>query len=191
MKEYADKEGAMFNLEATPAESASFVLAKADRADGGFTSGTDENPFYTNSCQFPVNNDLDLWETLEKQQEMQNCFTGGTVLHLFFKERILDTDVLVKLLKRALEYKIPYISFTPTFSICPVHGYSAGEHWFCEKEHTPDEITRFGTNGKMENQVYSRIVGYFRPVKNWNKGKQQEFSERKEFECFPQETLDK
>jgi len=162
-----------YNLEATPAESTAFRLALKDKEKYPdiITAGTKEAPYYTNSSQLPVNYTDDIFEALKLQDEIQCKYTGGTVLHLFLGEQIEEIDVAKKLVKKIFEkFRLPYISLTPTFSICPVHGYLSGKHFECPK-----------CTVKQPCEVYSRIVGYLRPVRQWNKGKQQEFKERKEF----------
>jgi ribonucleoside-triphosphate reductase len=164
---FQEETGQMFNLEATPAEGTSYRLAKIDKElyPDIITAGKD-TPYYTNSTQLPVNYTDDIFEALELQDELQTKYTGGTVLHMFAGERIEDTAALKKLLKRIFtQYRLPYLSFTPTFSVCPDHGYIAGEYFKCPY------------CGK-DSEVWSRIVGYYRPVQNWNKGKQEEYYER-------------
>ena len=126
-------------------------------------------PFYTNSSQLPVGATDDLFEALELQEPMQTKYTGGTVFHAFLGERLPSGKEAKMVIKRALEKsKMPYISLTPTFSVCPTHGYLSGEHFTCPKCEKPCE-------------VYSRVVGYLRPVQQWNKGKVSEYEQRKEF----------
>jgi anaerobic ribonucleoside-triphosphate reductase len=158
--------GHLYNLEATPAEGCTYTLAKKDKKCGIITSGNKE-PYYTNSVHFPVGHEIDMFDMIKQQENIQSMFTGGTVLHLFLGEAIQDPMVVKKLVQRITsESKIPYFSITPTFSVCPEHGYISGEHFNC-----PD--------CDAEADVYTRIVGYFRPVKNWNKGKEEEYFERK------------
>lgn len=158
--------GHLYNLEATPAEGCTYTLAKKDKKCGIITSGNKE-PYYTNSVHFPVGHEIDMFDMIKQQENIQSMFTGGTVLHLFLGEAIQDPMVVKKLVQRITsESKIPYFSITPTFSVCPEHGYISGEHFNC-----PD--------CGAEADVYTRIVGYFRPVKNWNKGKEEEYFERK------------
>lgn len=203
----SEETGNMFNLEASPAEGASYRLALIDKKEFGniITSGTGSRPYYTNSIQLPVNATDDLFEVCDHQDKLQSKFTGGTVLHIFIGQKIVDINSLKNLIKKlAYSYKMPYFSITPTYSICPVHGYQPGEKWICEKEHTEDQLNHFGVFpyqieaidfGKIEendikndsnkkvmpNEVYSRVVGYYRPVQNWNNGKRIEFYERKTF----------
>ncbi len=173
LKEYQEETGHIYNLEATPAESTAYRLAIADKEKYPeiITAGTEDNPYYTNSSQLPVGYTTDAFEALEQQDEFQCKYTGGTVLHLFLGEKIKEIKSAKKLVKTVFEkYKLPYVTLTPTFSICPVHGYLSGEHFTCPK-----------CAVEQKCEVYSRIVGYLRPVKEWNKGKTQEYKERKEF----------
>ncbi len=173
LKEYQEGTGHIYNLEATPAESTAYRLAIADKAKYPdiITAGTEDNPYYTNSTQLPVNYTTDAFEALDLQDELQCKYTGGTVEHLFLGERIKEVKSAKKLVKTVFEkYHLPYITLTPTFSICPVHGYLSGEHFTCPK-----------CAIEQPCEVYSRIVGYLRPVKEWNEGKKQEYKERKEF----------
>ena len=170
---YQRETGNLYNLEATPAESTAFRISLKDkeRYPEIIVAGTKKVPFYTNSSQLPVNHTDDVFEALKLQDELQCKYTGGTVLHLFLGERVSDTQTVKTLIKKIFEnFKLPYITFTPTFSICPVHGYLTGEHFFCPK-----------CTIKQPCEVYSRIVGYYRPIQQWNLGKQQEFKQRKEF----------
>ncbi|GAI35096.1 unnamed protein product, partial [marine sediment metagenome] len=131
----------------------------------------EEEPYYTNSVHLPVNYTDDIFEVLKLQDELQTKFTGGTVIHLFLGERIFDIQTVKNLVKKVFEkFHLPYITITPTFSICPAHGYLAGEHFECPK-----------CIVKQPCEVYSRIVGYLRPISQWNKGKQEEFNQRKEY----------
>ena len=173
MIKYQTENDNMYNLEATPAEGTSYRLAKTDKEKyPDIITAGDKVPYYTNSSQLPVNYTDDIFEALGLQDRLQTKYTGGTVLHLFLGERINDYQVVKKLLKRIFEkYHLPYITFTPTFSICPVHGYISGEHFTCPKCVVPQTC-----------EVYSRIVGYLRPVQQWNEGKQEEFRERELFE---------
>ena len=171
--EYQKATGNFYNLEATPAESTAYRLALKDKEKFPdiITAGTKEVPYYTNSTQLPVNYTDDLFEALDLQDEIQSKYTGGTVFHVFVGEKIEDIETLKNLVKKIFEnYRLPYITITPTFSICPVHGYLPGEHEFCPKCVVPQRC-----------EIYSRIVGYLRPVQQWNEGKVQEFKERKTF----------
>ncbi|AEM72959.1 ribonucleoside triphosphate reductase [Caldicellulosiruptor acetigenus] len=170
IRKYQEETGILYNLEATPAEGTSYRLARKDKQmfPDIITSGKDE-PFYTNSTQLPVDYTDDIFTALDHQEELQIRYTGGTVLHGFVGEKIDDIEVCKEIVKKiAYNYRIPYYTITPTFSVCPDHGYVAGEHFSCP------------TCGK-ECEVYSRVVGYYRPVQCWNKGKQEEFKFRKEY----------
>jgi len=171
--DYQKETGNLYNLEATPAESTAYRLAlkDKDKYPDIITAGTKEAPYYTNSSQLPVNYTDDLFEALKLQDDLQCKYTGGTVMHLFLGERISDVQNVKNLVKKAFEnFHLPYITITPTFSICSVHGYLSGEHFFCPK-----------CTVKQPCEVYSRIVGYLRPVQQWNNGKQMEFKERVTF----------
>jgi len=173
---YQTETGNFYNLEATPAESTAYRLALKDKEKYPdiITAGTKNLPYYTNSSQLPVNYTADAFKALKLQDEIQCKYTGGTVLHLFLGEQIYDVQIVKNLIKKVFEnFKLPYITITPTFSICPAHGYLAGEHFECPK-----------CTIKQPCEVYSRVVGYLRPVGQWNKGKQQEFKERKEFKMI-------
>ena len=177
---YQKETGNLYNLEATPAESTAFRLAQKDKEKYPdiITAGTKKVPYYTNSTMLPVNYTDDIFEALKLQDEIQCKYTGGTVLHLFLGERAPDAQVVKRLIKKIFEsFRLPYITFTPTFSICPIHGYLSGEHFFCPK-----------CTIKQPCEVYSRIVGYYRPVSQFNIGKQQEFKERKTFKISKQLT---
>ncbi len=173
---YQEETGNIYNLEATPAEGTSYRLALADKKKytgiicaNESTYSENDSPFYTNSTQLPVNYTDDLFQMLDLQENLQSKYTGGTVQHIFIGERINDTAALKKLIKTiANNYKLPYFSITPTFSVCPVCGYIDGEHFECPK-------------CSSETEVYSRVVGYLRPIQQWNKGKQAEFEMRKTF----------
>ena len=170
---YQKETGNIYNLEATPAESTAYRLAQKDREKYPdiIAAGTKKVPYYTNSTQLPVNYTNDAFEALKLQDEIQCKYSGGTVLHLFLGEKISDIKTVKNLIKKIFtNFHLPYITLTPTFSICPTHGYLEGEHFFCP------ECTI-----KQPCEVYSRIVGYLRPVQQWNLGKQEEFKQRKEF----------
>jgi ribonucleoside-triphosphate reductase len=165
-----EETGHFYNLEATPAEGTSYRLAKLDkeRYPDIITAGVD-TPYYTNSSQLPVGFTDDIFETLDLQDELQSLYTGGTVLHLYLGESIKDIAVAKSLLQKAFtNYKLPYLSLTPTFSVCPEHGYISGEHFKCP------------SCGK-EAEVWSRVVGYLRPVQNYHRGKKEEYKERKKY----------
>ncbi len=165
-----------YNLEATPAEGTSYRLARLDKTKFDTIICANEKdyqigakPFYTNSTHLPVNYTDDIFELLDNQDELQTKYTGGTVVHIFAGERIYDTNVVKNLVKKVCEnYKLPYFTFSPTFSICPTHGYVAGEHFTC-----PD--------CGESCEVFSRVVGYISPVNQWNEGKAEEFKNRKYF----------
>ncbi len=166
---YQEETGNLYNLEATPAEGTSYRLAKIDKEKYPeiITAGEKE-PYYTNSSQLPVGFTHDLFEALDLQDGLQTKYTGGTVLHAFLGERISNPETIKALLKKIFgKYSLPYLTFTPTFSICPNHGYLSGEHFTCPK----CLITQ-------PCEVYSRIVGYIRPVQQWHPGKQEEFKDR-------------
>ncbi|RLA65603.1 MAG: ribonucleoside triphosphate reductase [Epsilonproteobacteria bacterium] len=170
LSDYQEETGNLFNLEATPAEGASYRLALKDqeRFPGIIQSGDDEK-FYTNSTHLPVDYTKDIFQALEHQDSLQTKYTGGTVFHGFLGEDIKDWKTAQALVKKvAYNFHLPYFTITPTFSICQDHGRISGEHFNC-----PD-------CGK-ESEVYSRVVGYYRPVQNWNKGKKSEFKERQEY----------
>ena len=170
IKEIQDETGHYYNLEATPAEGTSYRLAKRDkeRFPDIITAG-DNVPYYTNSSQLPVGYTDDIFETLDLQDELQSLYTGGTVLHLYLGEEIKDTNAAKRLIKKAFtNYKLPYISLTPVFSICNNHGYISGEHFTCPECGEPAE-------------VWSRVVGYLRPVQNFNEGKKEEYAQRKKY----------
>ncbi len=170
---YQKETGNMYNLEATPGEGTSYRQAKTDKEKYPdiITAGTKKVPYYTNSTMLPVNFTEDIFEALKLQDESQCKYTGGVVLHLFLGERVSDPQMAKNLVKKVFEnFHLPYITLTPTFSICPHHGYLSGEHFFCPK-----------CTIKQPCEVYTRIVGYLRPVSQFNVGKQQEFKDRKEF----------
>lgn len=177
--QFQKETGNLYNMEATPNESATYRQAKLDkeRFPDIITSGNGE-PFYTNSTQLPVDHTDDVFEALDLQDELQSLYTGGTVFHVFLGERLVSAAECRELVQKIVNnYRLPYFSITPTFSVCPSHGYIAGEAQTCP--HT-------NTKGKPCAEtplVYSRIVGYYRPVQQWNKGKKQEYKERKEF-CY-------
>jgi ribonucleoside-triphosphate reductase len=134
--EFQDETGHMYNMEATPAEGTTYRFAKEDKKlyPNILQAGTTSNPYYTNSTQLPVNFTDDPFTALELQEKLQSKYTGGTVLHLYMGERVSSAAACKQLVKRALEnFRLPYITVTPTFSICPVHGYLNGEHRFCPK----------------------------------------------------------
>jgi ribonucleoside-triphosphate reductase len=165
---YQKKSGNYYNLEATPAEGTSYRLAQKDKElyPAIITAGSDV-PYYTNSSQLPVGYTDDLFETLDLQDELQCQYTGGTVLHLYLGERIESIEIAKRLLKTVFaNYKLPYVSLTPTFSTCEDHGYLVGEQPVCP------------VCGK-ETEVWTRVVGYLRPVRDFHKGKKEEYRQRK------------
>ncbi|ARU45495.1 ribonucleoside triphosphate reductase [Corynebacterium silvaticum] len=166
-----ERTGHLFNLEATPAEGATYRLAKEDikRYPGVLHAGTDEEPYYTNSSQLPVSHTPDPFEALALQEDLQSKYTGGTVLHLYMGAAMSDGEACAKLVRRSLEnFRLPYVTITPTFSICPTHGYISGEHPEC-----PD--------CGEKTEMWTRVMGYFRPVQSFNTGKKGEFHERTYF----------
>ena len=170
IQEIQDKTGHYYNLEATPAEGTSYRLAKKDteRYSDIITAGESVS-YYTNSSQLPVGFTDDIFETLDLQDELQSLYTGGTVLHLYLGEEIKDRAIAKRLIQKVFtRYRLPYISLTPTFSICNDHGYLAGEQPICPECGAATE-------------VWSRVVGYLRPVRNFNKGKQEEYAQRKKY----------
>lgn len=166
IQEFQEETGNLFNLEATPAESTSYRLARLDKEkyQNIKTSGTDKYPYLTNSTQLNVDATRDIFEALQHQKDLQPLYTGGTIFHAFLPESI-EGETCKKLVQKIAESNLPYFSITPTFSVCPNHGYLKGEKPIC------------GDCGE-KTEVYSRIVGYLRPVATWNDGKQQEFKER-------------
>ena len=179
MVEFQEATGHLYNLEATPAEGTTYRFAKEDRKryPGILQAGTETNPYYTNSSQIPVGYTDDPFEAQEMQEELQTKYTGGTVLHLYMNERISSATACKELVRRSLTaFRTPYITITPTFSICPVHGYLVGEHLTCDKcaELHPEAEP-------VECEVWTRVMGYFRPVRSFNIGKKGEYAERQMF----------
>ena len=179
MVEFQEATGHLYNLEATPAEGTTYRFAKEDRKryPGILQAGTEANPYYTNSSQVPVGYTDDPFEAQEMQEELQTKYTGGTVLHLYMNERISSAAACKELVRRSLTaFRTPYITITPTFSICPVHGYLVGEHLTCDKcaELHPEAEP-------VECEVWTRVMGYFRPVRSFNIGKKGEYMERQMF----------
>jgi anaerobic ribonucleoside-triphosphate reductase len=176
ISEIQEETGDIFNLEATPAEGTSYRLSMIDKKmfpqilcanEEGCQNGGE--PFYTNSTQLPVNFTDDIFETLMLQDQLQTKYTGGTVLHIYLGEEITDIATVKGLIKKIVtNFRLPYVTLSPTFSVCPSHGYLSGEQQKCP---ICDE----------ETEVYSRVVGYLRPTKQWNSGKQAEFGLRKTF----------
>jgi ribonucleoside-triphosphate reductase (formate) len=175
---YQQETGNNYNLESTPAEGTSYRLARIDKgkfpdlicANEQHIRERGAEPYYTNSTQLPVNFTDDIFEALDLQDQIQTKYTGGTVFHAFVGERISDPAAVKRLVRKVCtNYHLPYLTFTPTFSVCPSHGYLSGEKETCPTCHEHCE-------------VYSRVVGYLRPVKQWNKGKQEEFAMRKVYQ---------
>jgi ribonucleoside-triphosphate reductase len=139
--------------------------------------GREVEPYYTNSTQLPVGYTSDVFEALDLQDSLQAKYTGGTVLHIYLGEESPSPTATKKLIRKVAEsYSLPYYTITPTFSVCPDHGYIAGKHQYCPTCKTEKKTT--------ECEVYSRVVGYLRPVNQWNRGKQQEFHDRKTFDMM-------
>lgn len=171
LSDYQEKyQGELFNLEATPAESTTYRLAKHDkeRWPDIKTAGKEgDAPYYTNSSHLPVEFSSDIFDALDIQDELQTLYTSGTVFHAFLGEKLPDWKAAAALVKKIAEnYRLPYYTMSPTYSVCQEHGYLSGEHFTCPKCGKPAE-------------VYSRITGYYRPVQNWNDGKTQEYKNRK------------
>jgi ribonucleoside-triphosphate reductase len=174
--EFQEETGNIYNLEATPAEGASYRMAKLDKElcpgivcanENAYADGA--APFYTNSTHLPVDYSEDLFEVLDHQDSLQSRYTGGTVLHGFIGEKIDCVQGLKTMIQTiCYKYRLPYFTITPTFSVCPQCGYIAGEHQFCSK-------------CESQCEIYSRVVGYLRPVRQWNKGKKAEFGMRKTY----------
>ncbi len=166
-KQYQDETGHVYNLEATPAEGAAYRLARLDKSQFPtiYTSGYSE-PYYTNSTMLPVDCTSDVFEAVVHQDELQPKYTGGTVFHVFLGEAVADPNSVKGLLLKIMnKSKLPYVSITPTFSVCPEHGYLRGEQFICPYCNSYTE-------------VYSRIVGYYRPISAWNRGKREEYKDR-------------
>ena len=171
LSDYQEQYGSLYNLEATPAESTSYRLAKHDKAryPDILTASEGETPYYTNSSHLPVGYTEDIFSALDIQDELQTLYTSGTVFHAFLGERLPDWKAAAALVRKIAEnYRLPYYTLSPTYSVCMNHGYIEGEHSTCPK------------CGK-ETEIYSRITGYYRPVANWNDGKAQEFKQRKTY----------
>lgn len=168
LSDYQEEYGDLYNLEATPAESTSYRLAKHDvKRYPGIITASDGTPYYTNSSHLPVGYTEDVFEALDMQDELHTLYTSGTVFHAFLGEKLPDWKAAANLVRKIAEnYRLPYYSVSPTYSVCKNHGYISGEHFTC-----PD----CGESA----EVYSRITGYYRPVQNWNDGKTQEYKERK------------
>jgi len=173
LSDYQEQYGDLYNLEATPAESTSYRLAKHDiKRFPDIITATEKcnTPYYTNSSHLPVGYTADIFDALDIQDELQTLYTSGTVFHAFLGEKLPDWKAAANLVRKiAQNYKLPYYTMSPTYSVCPDHGYIVGEEYSCPK------------CGKA-TEVYSRITGYYRPVQNFNDGKAQEFKERKEYD---------
>jgi ribonucleoside-triphosphate reductase len=180
--EYQEESGNIYNLEATPAEGVSYGIARKDKEaypkiivanEEEFKKGAE--PYYTNSTQLPVKHTDDLFEALQIQDELQTRYTGGTTFHIFLGESISSVESVKKLVSKVCnQFKLPYFTVTPTFSICPSHGYLSGEKYSCPICEAEGKQTAC--------EVYSRVVGYIRPIDQWNAGKQEEFKERRLFD---------
>ena len=170
LSDYQEEYGDLYNLEATPAESTSYRLAKHDvKRYPGIITASDGTPYYTNSSHLPVGYTEDVFEALDMQDELHTLYTSGTVFHAFLGEKLPSWKSAALLIRTIAEnYKLPYYTLSPTYSVCKAHGYLPGEKFVCpfcgEK-----------------TEVYSRITGYYRPVRNWNDGKSQEYKERKTY----------
>ncbi len=173
LADYQEKYGDLYNLEATPAESTTYRLAKHDKKKYPdiITAGKEgDTPYYTNSSHLPVDYTEDIFDALDIQDELQNLYTSGTVFHAFLGEKLPSWKSAANLVRKIAEnYKLPYYTLSPTYSICKKHGYIAGEHFTCP-------------NCGEKAEVYSRITGYYRPVQNWNDGKQQEYKNRRNYD---------
>ena len=172
LSDYQEEYGDLYNLEATPAESTSYRFAKHDKEQFPDIITANENgtPYYTNSSHLPVGYTSDIFDALDIQDELQTLYTSGTVFHAFLGEKLPDWKAAAALVKKIADnYKLPYYTLSPTYSICKDHGYLSGEQYTCPI-----------CGGKTE--VYSRITGYYRPVQNWNDGKSQEFKDRKVYD---------
>ncbi|NQU23870.1 MAG: ribonucleoside triphosphate reductase, partial [Candidatus Nealsonbacteria bacterium] len=169
LAEFQESTGHVYNLEATPAEGTSYRLARMDRErfpQITTAADNDAEPFYTNSTQLPVGYTIDIFHALDLQDDLQAKYTGGTVQHVYLGEAAPDPEAVKAFIRKVCEKgRLPYLTITPTFSICVFHGYFRGEQPKCPE-----------CGAKME--VYSRVVGYLRPVDQWNDGKQAEFRKR-------------
>jgi ribonucleoside-triphosphate reductase len=178
LADFQEETESIYNLEATPAEGTSYRLARIDKrrypditvANQRQVLASHAEPFYTNSSQLPVDYEGDLFEALEHQESLQTLYTGGTVFHIFLGERLHSWESAAELIRKvSWSSRLPYFTLTPTFSVCPSHGYTSGEHTKCPI-------------CGAECEVYSRVVGYLRPVDQWNDGKQAEFAIRRTFD---------
>lgn len=181
IQDFQEETGHLYNLEATPAEGTAYRLAKIDQHEHPHMSFANNEqikegaePFYTNSSHLPVQYTDDIFEALDHQDTLQTKYTGGTVAHVFIGEKINNSSTVKQFVKKVCDnYQLPYFTITPTFSICPTHGYISGE-----AEHCPEE------NCEQDTEVYSRVVGYLRPTKQWNIGKKSEFNIRQTYNFF-------
>jgi anaerobic ribonucleoside-triphosphate reductase len=178
LADFQEETGSIYNLEATPAEGTSYRLARLDKrrypeievANQRQVVANHAEPFYTNSSQLPVDYEGDLFEALQHQEHVQTLYTGGTVFHIFLGERLHSWESAAELIRKvSWNSRLPYFTLTPTFSVCPSHGYTSGEHKQCPA-------------CGAQCEVYSRVVGYLRPVDQWNDGKQAEFTLRRTFD---------
>ena len=172
LSDYQEQYGDLYNLEATPAESTTYRFAKHDKAayPGIITANENGTPYYTNSSHLPVGYTEDIFSALDVQDDLQTRYTSGTVFHAFLGEKLPDWKAAAALVRKIAEnYKLPYYTMSPTYSVCAEHGYLNGEQYTCPH------------CGK-KTEVYSRITGYYRPVQNWNDGKSQEFKDRKTYD---------
>ena len=179
LSDYQEKYGDLYNLEATPAESTSYRLAKHDvsRYPSIKTANENGTPYYTNSSNLPVGYTDDIFDALAVQDDIQTLYTSGTVFHAFLGEKLPDWKAAATLVRKIAEnHKLPYYTISPTYSVCADHGYIAGEHFKCPE---------CGKNA----EVYSRITGYYRPVQNWNDGKSQEYKDRKTYDVINKTTV--
>ena len=171
LSDYQEQYGDLYNLEATPAESTTYRLAKHDKEKYPdiITANMNGTPYYTNSSHLPVGYTDDIFSALDIEDDLQTLYTSGTVFHAFLGERLSDWRSAATLVRKIAEnYKLPYYTISPTYSVCADHGYISGEVWKCPK-------------CGRDTEVYSRITGYYRPVKNWNAGKSQEFKDRRTY----------
>ena len=172
LSDYQEEYGDLYNLEATPAESTTYRFAKHDkeRYPDIITANESGTPYYTNSSHLPVGYTEDIFSALDVQDELQTLYTSGTVFHAFLGEKLPDWKAAARLVRKIAEnYRLPYYTISPTYSICSDHGYLTGEQFTCP------------ICGK-KTEVYSRITGYYRPVQNWNDGKTQEYKDRKVYD---------
>ncbi|MBQ7523211.1 MAG: ribonucleoside triphosphate reductase, partial [Oscillospiraceae bacterium] len=172
LSDYQEQYGDLYNLEATPAESTTYRMAKHDKKQFPDIITANENgtPYYTNSSHLPVGYTEDVFSALDIQDELQTLYTSGTVFHAFLGEKLPDWKAAANLVRKIAEnYKLPYYTMSPTYSVCKNHGYLTGEQYTCP--HCGEKT-----------EVYSRITGYYRPVQNWNDGKSQEFKDRKVYD---------